>query len=158
MCLPKAFASAQAAVAQGVVVRVGAATGEVVRPGFTLAEIVPVANALVVGAKVSPNDIDSIRVGRRADLRVAAFSSSRTPPIRGQVVKVSADTLKDEQTGLSFYKVRVEIDRAQLPPAIAKRLVPGMPVDTIISKGERTMLQYLTDPLATAFAKSMRER
>jgi hypothetical protein len=33
-----------------------------------------------------------------------------------------------------------------------------MPVDTIISKGERTMLQYLTDPLVTAFAKSMRER
>jgi HlyD family type I secretion membrane fusion protein len=145
----------QDGIIQNIKVR---AEGEVVQPGFTLAEIVPVADKLVVGAKVSPNDIDSIRVGRQADLRVAAFSASRTPPIKGRVVKVSADTMKDEASGLSFYKVRIEIDRDEIAPKLAERLVPGMPVDTIISKGERTMLQYLSDPLVTAFAKSMREQ
>jgi HlyD family secretion protein len=145
----------QDGIIQNIKVR---AEGEVVQPGFTLAEIVPVADNLVVGAKVSPNDIDAIRVGRRADLRVAAFSASRTPPIKGRVVKVSADTMKDEGSGLSFYKVRIEIARAELAPGIAERLVPGMPVDTIISKGERTVLQYLSDPIVTAFNKSMREQ
>jgi len=147
--------SPQDGIVQNIKVR---AEGEVVQPGFTLAEIVPVADRLVVGAKVSPNDIDAIHVGRQADLRVAAFSASRTPPIKGRVVKVSADTMKDESTGLSFYKVRIEISRDALAPQIAQRLVPGMPVDTIISKGERTMLQYLSDPIVSAFAKSMRER
>jgi hypothetical protein len=33
-----------------------------------------------------------------------------------------------------------------------------VPVDTFISKGERTMLQYLSDPVVTAFAKTMREQ
>ena len=89
---------------------------------------------------------------------MAAFSASRTPPIKGRVVKVSADTMKDEASGLSFYKVRIEIDRDEIAPKLAERLVPGMPVDTIISKGERTMLQYLSDPFVTAFAKSMREQ
>lgn len=147
--------SPQDGIVQNIKVR---AEGEVVQPGFTLGEIVPVADRLVVGAKVSPNDIDSIHVGRQADLRVAAFSASRTPPIKGRVVKVSADTMKDEASGLSFYKVRIEISRDALAPRIAKRLVPGMPVDTIISKGERTMLQYLSDPIVSAFAKSMREQ
>ncbi len=147
--------SPQDGIVQNIKVR---AEGEVVQPGFTLAEIVPIADRLVVGAKVSPNDIDAIHVGRQADLRVAAFSASRTPPIKGRVVKVSADTMKDETTGLSFYKVRVEIGRESIAPEIAKRLVPGMPVDTIISKGERTMLQYLSDPIVSAFAKSMREQ
>ena len=73
-------------------------------------------------------------------------------------MKVSADTMKDEASGLSFYKVRIEIDRDEIAPKLAKRLVPGMPVDTIISKGERTMLQYLSDPIVSAFAKSMREQ
>lgn len=132
--------------------------GEVVQPGQLMAEIVPVADKLVVGAKLAPVDIDSIRSGLKAELRVRAFSASRTPSIRGKVSKVSADTLVDELSKESYYKVLIEIDRSTIATELASRMVPGMPVDVIISTGERTALQYLFDPLLNAFAKSMRER
>ena len=134
------------------------AVGEVVKPGQLLAEIVPVADRLVVGAKLAPIDIDSIRSGLKAELRVRAFSASRTPSIRGKVTKVSADTLIDEVSKEAYYKVSIEIDRTSVAGELARRMVPGMPVDVIISTGERTALQYLFDPLLDAFAKSMREK
>lgn len=134
------------------------AIGEVVKPGQLLAEIVPVADKLVIGAKLAPIDIDSIRSGLKAELRVRAFSASRTPAIRGRVTKVSADTLIDEVSNQAYYKVSIEIDRTSVAADLARRMVPGMPVDVIISTGERTALQYLFDPLLNAFAKSMREK
>lgn len=131
--------------------------GEVVAPGSLMAEIVPVSDRLVVGTKVAPKDIDSVAPGHFTQLRVKAFSASRTAPITGRVLNVSADTVRDEVTGGTFYKVRIEIDASNLKPEMKARLLPGMPVDVIIAKGERTVLQYLMDPLLNAFAKSMRE-
>ena len=132
--------------------------GEVVKPGQLMAEIVPVSDKLVVSAKLAPIDIDSIRSDLKAELRVRAFSASHTPSIRGKVRKVSADTLVDELSKEPYYKVLIEIDRSTIAAELARRMVPGMPVDVIISTGERTVLQYLLDPLLNAFARSMRER
>ena len=132
--------------------------GEVVKPGQLIAEIVPVTDKLVVGAKLAPIDIDSIRSGLKAELRVRAFSASRIPSIRGKVVKVSADTMIDDVSREAYYKVSIEIDRSTVAEDLARRMVPGMPVDVIISTGERTALQYLFDPLLNAFAMSMREK
>jgi len=131
--------------------------GEVVPPRSVMAEIVPVTDKLVVGAKVAPRDIDSVAPGNTTQLRVRSFSASRTPSIVGRVRNVSADTVKDEETQRTFYKVKIEIDRNKLPKDLEIRLLPGMPVDVIIAKGERTVLEYLMDPLLDAFAKSMRE-
>jgi HlyD family secretion protein len=132
--------------------------GEVVAPGSQLAEIVPVGDTLVIGAKVSPADIDSISPGHTAQLRVRSFSASKTPPINGTVKNISADTLIDEATGNAYYKAQVTILKAEVAGSLLERLVPGMPVDVIIAKEDRTVLQYLVDPLIHAFAKSMRER
>jgi HlyD family secretion protein len=132
--------------------------GEVVAPGSQLAEIVPIGDTLVIGAKVAPADIDSIGPGHAAQLRVRSFSASKTPPINGKVKNISADTLIDETTGNAYYTAQVTILKAEVTGDLLKRLVPGMPVDVIIAKEERTVLQYLVDPLLNAFAKSMRER
>ena len=37
-------------------------------------------------------------------------------------------------------------------------IVPGMQADVLISTGERTMLEFLVDPLLNSFAKTFREK
>jgi hypothetical protein len=71
---------------------------------------------------------------------------------------VSADTLIDEATRQPYYLARLRIDQDAVPPAITRKLTPGMPADVLILTGDRTMLQYLVQPLMDRFATSMRER
>ena len=131
--------------------------GAVVRPGETLAEIVPTGDSLILSARVSPLDIQSIAAGQKAEVRFPAFAR-KLPPVFGKVETISADALVDEVTRQPYYSARVRIDQGSIPAEIAGNLVPGMPADVLISTGERTVLRYLLGPLSNAMARSMRER
>jgi len=145
----------QAGVVQNIATT---ALGAVIRPGDTLAEVVPVSDSLVIKAQVLPTDIDRVRKGLKAEVRFAAFSSSRIPTVLGRVERISADALIHEHTKEPYYEARVVIDRTTIDADILEQLVPGMPADVIISTGERTTLEYMLNPLSNALAKSMRER
>jgi multidrug efflux pump subunit AcrA (membrane-fusion protein) len=61
-------------------------------------------------------------------------------------------------TGESFFRARIEIDAAQLAalePAVA--LTPGMPAEVYIMTGERSMLDYLLQPLFDSLRRAFRE-
>jgi HlyD family secretion protein len=131
--------------------------GSVVRPGETLAEIIPVDDELVLSARVSPIDIHNVHAGQKAEVRFAAFVKE-APAMWGKVASLSADSLVDEITKQPYYKARIVIDPGSVPRQIASVLVPGMPADVIINTGERTLLQYLLNPLGNRLAKSMREK
>ncbi len=133
------------------------AVGEVVKPGETMAEVVPVGDSLILAARVSPLNIQDVGTGQRAEVRFSSFNKN-APPLFGQVESVSADTLMDEATRQPYYMARLRIDLDAIPPATARKLTPGMPADVLILTGERTMLQYLLQPLADRIATSMRER
>ena len=145
----------QAGVVQNIATT---ALGAVIRPGDTLAEVVPTRDSLVISAQVMPTDIDRVHKGLQAEVRFPAFSASLTPTILGHVERVSADALTNEYTKDPYYEARIMIDRTTVDTGLLDRLVPGMPADVIISTGERTVLQYLVSPLSNALAKSMRER
>ena len=81
--------------------------GEVVKPGDTLAEIVPVGEGVNVMAHVSPRDIESVAIGQKAEVRFPNFSSRRTPIILGTVQSVSADSIMDEITKQPYYSARI---------------------------------------------------
>ena len=59
-------------------------------------EIVPLTGDLVVEARVRSRDIDHVRVGQRADVRLTALNQRMTPMAHGHVVYVSADALPDD--------------------------------------------------------------
>ncbi|MGJ5008748.1 HlyD family type I secretion periplasmic adaptor subunit [Bradyrhizobium oligotrophicum] len=132
--------------------------GAVVKPGDTLAEIVPVGEGVDVMAHVSPRDIESVAIGQRAEVRFSNFSSRTTPTIFGKVSSVSADAMSDEASKQSYYSARVVIDYSTIPPEIAEKILPGMQADVIISTGERTVLEYLVGPLLNTLAKTFREK
>jgi HlyD family secretion protein len=136
--------------------------GAVVKPGDTLAEIVPVGEGLRITARVSPSDIESVEVGQTAEVRFPNFSSRQTPVILGKVVSLSPDALVDQtgdqQQQQPYFSAKVMIDYSAVPEDVARKIQPGMQADVLISTGERTVLAYLIGPLRNSFAKTLREK
>jgi len=122
--------------------------GGVVRAADSLMLIVPSATALAVDAKIAPREIDRVHAGQKVALRFSTFNQRMTPEIEGKLVRVSADVMEDERTGLSYYTARIDIPADQLNRLGMVKLMPGMPVEAFIATEERTVLSYLMKPLS----------
>lgn len=131
--------------------------GGVVPPMETVMEIVPSSDRLTFEAKVRPVDIDQLSIGQQARLRFSAFNSNVTPELKGQLVHISAERTTEERTGTSYYKVRVEVNSAEMKRLGGLKLLPGMPVEVFIQTSERSLLSYITKPLRDQFSRAFRE-
>jgi HlyD family secretion protein/epimerase transport system membrane fusion protein len=133
-------------------------TGGVVGPGEPILDIVPLGEDLLVDARVSPLDIDVVHPGLTAQVHLSAYPQRNLPRIEGTVRQVSADSFEDEATGQNYYLARVEVDRERLATLDRDiELLPGMPAEVMIYTGERTVLDYLADPVIRTVRRSMRE-
>jgi HlyD family secretion protein len=132
--------------------------GGVITPAARLATIVPRTASLLVEVRLAPADIDQVREGQEARLRFAAFARNTTPEIPGRVRHVSPATTRDPQTGAPFYMAEVEISMKDAPALEGKTLVPGMPVEVLITTEDRTALSYLVKPVLDHAQRVFRER
>lgn len=131
--------------------------GGVISPGETVMMIVPENDRLVVEVQVPPADIDQVKLGQPAMVRLSAFSQKTTPELGGMVSRVAADLTRDEKAGTSFYIARVELPLEEMARLDGLRLVPGMPAEVHLQTGERSALSYLVKPLRDQIARAMRE-
>ena len=134
--------------------------GGVIAQGETVMLIIPQHEALVVEAKIAPQDIDHVRIGQPAYIRFTAFDQRSTPEFEGHVTRISADLTKDQQTGMTYYVARLTLNpthRGGGHPS-RLRLVAGMPAEVHIRTGERTALSYFLKPLSDQFARAFTER
>lgn len=132
--------------------------GEVIQPGAVLLEIAPTDEGVLVNARIKPQDVDGIRVGLDAQLRMTALPYRTTPTLAGSVVSFSGDRIVERQGQEPYFLARVRIAEASIPAELRDRISPGMPADVIVPTGDRTLLSYLVQPMADAFARSFRER
>ena len=132
------------------------AIGEVIRPAETILEIVPRDDRLIFNGLVMPADIDRVEVGQSARLRLSAFNQATTPELNGEVTFVSADPISDEASGARAYRVRVVLNGEDQAIADDLQLVSGMPAELFIETGSRSMLSFVTKPLADQFQRAFR--
>ena len=119
----------------------------------------PKDDRLLVEVQLSPLDIDVIRPGFPAEIRLSAYKQRRMPILDGRLVQISADRLVNEKDGASYYKALIEVDPtelAQLEDDV--ELYPGMPADVMIKIGERTFFEYLTSPIHDSFSRAFHEQ
>jgi HlyD family secretion protein/epimerase transport system membrane fusion protein len=132
--------------------------GGVIRPGEPVLDIVPADEELLVDARLSPLDIDIVAPGMPAQIILPAFKQRHLPRIEGRVRQVSADVIVDPHSGERYFEARIEVDAEQLAgiqPAI--ELSPGMPAEVYITTAERTMLDYLLQPVFDSLRRAFRE-
>ncbi|ODT01939.1 MAG: hemolysin secretion protein D [Mesorhizobium sp. SCN 65-20] len=130
--------------------------GGVITPGEAIMQIVPTADALVVEARVAPQDIDQIRSGQPATLRLSAFNQQTTPEVEGSVDRISPDLIEDVKAGVSYYSVRIALSPESLARAGSPELKPGMPAEVFLKTGDRTVLSYLLKPLTDQASRAFR--
>ena len=103
----------------GVVVKLRYHTrGGVVEAGKNIMELLPLKDELIIEARLRPQDIDSVKHGQHAMVRLTALNQRITPMVSGEVIYLSADTLADEkksqQVGpTDIYIVRVRLNREE---------------------------------------------
>ena len=149
--------------ATGAVVGLSVFTpGSVIAPGQKLMNIVPERMPLRVQARISPDDADDLQIGQRALVRLTSLHERALPDLEGQLTRLSADSLVDERTGQRYFSVELTIPNDQLRLIQTVRgenfaLRAGMPAEVLIPLRKRTALQYLFEPLLSAFWTSFRE-
>jgi adhesin transport system membrane fusion protein len=151
------------ALLPGIVKNVRVTTlGGVLRSGEELMQIIPIGDDLVVEAKVRPEDIAHVKKGLKATIRFDPFDYTIFGGVIGEVVYVSADTLKEE-TGRGeeiYYRVHVATTTTPVTTTSGRELeiLPGMTAQVDIKTSDRTVLNYLLKPLRKTLSESFGER
>ncbi len=131
--------------------------GGVVSPGEVLMLVVPTNDSLEIEAMVSPADVDQLRVGSEALLRMSAFNQRTTPELFGKLSRIAADITIDERSGAHFYKVRVNISPSELARLGGLSLVPGMPVEVFVKTEDRKVISLITKPFTDQLHRAFRQ-
>jgi len=131
--------------------------GGVIRQGDPILDIVPAGGELIVEARVNPMDIETVREGLEATVRMTSFKQRIVPPLKGRVDYVSADALTDDRSGVAYYEAWITIYSEELEKLGGLELQPGMPADTLIITGERSLLRYVMQPFTASFHRALHE-
>lgn len=141
--------------------------GSSIPPSHPIMEISPSDDALVIEAKIPPQNIDSVTIGLESKIRFSAFKSRTTPLFLGKVVSLSPDIIieqgqiSDPKLAGGYYLARIELDMEQFEELAKPRhliLHPGMQAEVQIITGTRTLLRYLLDPVIDAMFKGFKEK
>ena len=131
--------------------------GGVIAPAGEILEIIPQDDELIIEAKVSPQDIDVVRVGLKAKVRLSAYKTKAVPMLKGEVIDVSADSFQDQVDGSYYFTARVKINEKEVSRLKGVSLYPGMPAESHIITGSRTFMRYLFDTLFVSMNRAFRE-
>jgi membrane fusion protein, adhesin transport system len=149
----------------GIVKKISITTlGGVIQPGEHIMEIVPLEDQLLLETRVKPSDIAFVHVGEPAMAKITAYDYGIYGGLKGKVVFVSPDTIKDDQKAAAgrpdatYYRVDVVTDQNALHAGgKTYPIVPGMTASVDIRTGEKTIFDYLMKPIFKA-REAFRER
>jgi HlyD family secretion protein len=132
--------------------------GGVITAGEPLLDLVPNDARMVVSVHVRPEDIDVVRAGLPALVRLTPYKQRRTPMLEGTVDYLSADHLVDKHTNQPYYAAKIRIDEAKLKEIADVEMIPGMPADVMIKTGKMTVAMYALSPVLDSFHRAFREK
>ncbi|WP_207478522.1 HlyD family type I secretion periplasmic adaptor subunit [Arenibaculum pallidiluteum] len=128
--------------------------GVVIAPNEAIFDVVPGEQALIVEARVRPQDIEAVHPGMDTKLTLSAYDTRIIGTLPGRVEHVSADRLIDQATQQPYYNVRVSLVGATPHEVGSLRIIPGMPVEAQILVSPRTPLDYLISPIVTSYNRA----
>jgi membrane fusion protein, adhesin transport system len=143
----------------GIVKSVNVTTiGQVVQPGSSAVEIVPMDDTLLVEAQVRPQDIAFLRPGLDAMVKLSAYDFTIYGGLPGTLEHIGADSVTTEK-GDTYYIIRVRTRAAALRHRDRDLpIIPGMVADVEVRTGEKTVMQYLLKPMTRMQQQALRER
>ncbi|MBD2202514.1 HlyD family efflux transporter periplasmic adaptor subunit [Calothrix sp. FACHB-1219] len=123
--------------------------GQVVRPGDTIAQIAPENTTLVIKARVSPQDIGTVRVEQRVNMRVSAYTYTDYGTLAGKVIAIAADAITEQNpnpaaTTAPYFEVSIIPEKNYLIKSDRQyTILPGMEIQADIISQEETILTFI---------------
>lgn len=148
------------APADGVVTGLAVHTVDgVVQPGQILMSVVPDHDPFLVEARMPLAATERLSAGQMVRLRFATMEQGATPVVEGRVETVSADRIDDARTGEGFLLLRASVPEGEVARLGAAGIVlrAGLPVEVIVSVGQRTLASYLLKPVGDGLARALIE-
>ncbi|MFP1646608.1 HlyD family type I secretion periplasmic adaptor subunit [Pontitalea aquivivens] len=144
---------------QGIVNRLNFRTpGGFVNTGDVVLELVPTGEALVIEAKIAPQDISNILPDDAVRIRLSAYDSAKYGTVDGRVLRISPDAVVDEKNGgASYYTIDVAIEGELLVNEEPVTFIPGMTATVDVLSGKRTVLEYIWQPIARVQELALRD-
>ena len=143
----------------GIVSRLNYRTlGGFINAGDVVLELVPTDEALMIEAKIAPQDISNILVGDETKIRLSAYDSSKYGSVMGVVSRISPDAITEENNTLgSFYLIDVKIVGSLSVDGKEVEFLPGMTATIDVVSGKRTILEYFWQPIAKVKEIALRD-
>jgi|APLak6261685727_1056166.scaffolds.fasta_scaffold00106_3 adhesin transport system membrane fusion protein len=148
---------------KGVVKNVRITTeGGVVRPAEEIMQIVPLEEELLIDIKINPVDVAFLRPGLPATVKIDAYDYTIYGMLDGELTYLSPDTLREEtaREDIKYYRGTLRTHGSELKNPRNERIqiIPGMTATAEIKTGERTVMQYLLQPITRGLSESLHER
>lgn len=133
--------------------------GAIVREGEQLVEIVPTDNELEIKGYIDPKDIGQVEPGQIARISLTAFDPSKYGYLSGELKKISADAIYREETRSYMYEITTTVATDSFTDIDDKpiQITPGMIAQIAIIRGERSIIDYLWQPISKTKDTAFRE-
>lgn len=145
----------------GIVSRLNFRTpGGFVNTGDVMLELVPTGEALIIEARIMPQDISRIQLDDAVRIRLSSYDSAKYGTVDGRVIRISPDAVVDDSNqGTSHYLVDVAIEGQLFLQGTdnAVTFIPGMTATVDVLSGKRTVMEYLWEPVAKVQELALRD-
>ena len=133
--------------------------GAVVGPRDVLFDVVPDEKTLIIEARIRPEDINHVKPGAEADVRLTAYKQRTTPLVQGKVTYISADRLIDGQgaNAVAYYAAHINVPVEALKAAGNLHMSAGMPAEVYVRTDSRNAFDYMLAPVTAFMRRGMRE-
>ena len=130
--------------------------GGVVAPRDPMLQIVPVADQLVIEARLSPADRGLVRDGLPVTVKITAYDFVRYGGLDGTVAHLAPDT--SEESGKPYYRLVITTEKGYLglDPS-QNQITPGMGAVVDIRVGVQSVLDFLLRPVLKMTGEAFRE-
>ena len=130
-------------------------SGQVLKPGEIVMEIIPDNKPLVFYAKVSVQYIDDISLGQKTLVTPSTADTRSQKPILGYIHEIAPDSTTVEGEA-PHYEVMIKFADNALKTG-SHKLKAGVTGNCSIITGSRTVLEYFLDPIFLALRGAMSE-
>lgn len=133
--------------------------GGSVRAGESVAEIVPLDDALLVEADVKPQDIAFLRKGQPVRVKLTAYDFTRYGALDGTIIRIGASAVRrSEHDDQEVFVIVVRTEGAILDAAGDQVVIlPGMTAEVDILAGKRRVIDYMLQPLERVRERAFRD-
>ena len=100
---------------------------------------------------------DQLWTGMTARVRFTAFNQRTTPELTGKIIRIASDQSGGEEGTAPFYSVRIKLSAEELKRLGEVEIKPGMPAEVLMTGQARTVISYLTKPIADQVHRAFRD-